>query len=101
MDANLPGNFYSRPTSCLQSEGIRLGAAALLSRSLPYGHGRRQCEESPHCKGAGMTKPLVARATAHEDEATQSDLKACADAAVSDMTLKQVCKSLPQLWRRS
>ena len=37
-----------------------------------------------------MATALVASAMAHVEGAAQSDLKACADAAVSDMTLKQV-----------
>lgn len=51
-------------------------------------------------KQTGMTTVLVASATTHEEKATQSDLKACADAVVSGLSMQEFQKAVPQLWKR-
>lgn len=50
-------------------------------------------------KSLGMTTVLVAGATTHEEAATQSDLDACVDAVVSQLTHKDFQNKVPQLWR--
>ena len=51
-------------------------------------------------KALGMTTVLVASATTQEEGATHSDLEACTDAVVTDLTTHQFQKAVPQLWKR-
>ena len=50
-------------------------------------------------KSLGMTTVLVAGATTHEEAATQSDLDACVDAVVLDLSQEEFQREVPQLWR--
>ena len=51
-------------------------------------------------KALGMTTVLVASATSHEEGATPSDLEACVDAVVSELSLQQFQEAVPQMWTR-
>ena len=50
-------------------------------------------------KSLGMMTVLVAGATTHEEAATQSDLDACVDAVVLDLSQEEFQREVPQLWR--
>ncbi len=50
-------------------------------------------------KALGMTTVLVDSATTHEEGATPSEVEACADAVVTELTLQQLQKAVPDLWR--
>lgn len=52
-------------------------------------------------KGLGMTTVLVASATMHEEGAAGSDLSACADAVIAELTLKNLRAAAPQLWHKA
>ena len=51
-------------------------------------------------KALGIKSGGGARATTHEEGASASDLEACVDAHVSELTAQQLRKALPQLWDR-
>ena len=51
-------------------------------------------------KALGMTTVLVASTTTHEEGASASDLEACVDATVSELTVPQLQSALWQLWDR-
>ncbi len=51
-------------------------------------------------KALGMTTVLVASATTHEEGATSSDLQACADGVVTELTIQHLQKAVPHLWKK-
>lgn len=51
-------------------------------------------------KALCMITVLVASATTHEEGATPSDVEASVDAVVSELSVQQFQRALPQLWNR-
>ena len=52
-------------------------------------------------KGLSMTTVLVASATMHEEGAAETDLSACADAVIAELSLKDLQTAAPQLWHKA